>query len=449
MSRYIAKLAAAATACLMIIAISCTKDAEVVEDNYDPTSTNPVVSAEMKSALSKLGYSFTSDDRLISNELVLSTTSLDLSSCQLIDVIGLISFEALKTVNLSSNNFGTELDFDNLPTSVETINLTYNDEIRSYLNLVSASDGAVRLSKLSTLQLPNSAWSYFTDVIAFAQSSVGKSASISYIADDGKTLATYTTTRTITNAELKTALMSLYPSAFNALGEIELLQQIEESVDLELTTSNSSLAGVEYIICNPSYAGATGGVSIVGDESNPCEITWMKPSSKITSLTLINVDTPNEMVLTSSPNLSLLRVENNPSIVTIDLPSSLLQSSVSGTSIFKSELYVKNCAILQQINFPSSGGYIGKIDLQSLPLLQSLSLLNVKGLHTFVLNDLSSTALALPTSVGGYPDGWGGSSSKKRLFIAMDSNMTGKCASLISLYNDGVVDMSEPYKITQ
>ena len=113
--------------CLLALALLSLGACSKSDDGDTPpvNEAKPVQSETLLTALKAKGFSF-EGNRLVVDDKVKNTTSLDLSGKNLTDVTGLASFPNLKEVNLSNNKFANVFDFAQLPKSVTSVNLSKN-----------------------------------------------------------------------------------------------------------------------------------------------------------------------------------------------------------------------------------------------------------------------------------------------------------------------------------
>ncbi len=434
--------------CMTLAMISCKEDAEV-EEKMEDEPVLSTINEELNVALYNLGFTYDESGELVVDEKVSECTSLDLSSCSLKSTSGIEVFTALESIDLSSNNFGEQIDFSYLPASLKSIDLRGNEDVVFYYKLAATVGGKVRLSSLTKLVLPTSANENFTDIAALLQTSVGKSATISIDngGGDGGTTP-YATLREVPSAALREYLQGLYPSLFATTGEIDLTQSITDKADLYLSDKYDDLTGVEYIVSNPSFSGGSdGAISIIMAEESPWTIDAIRLSQYVKRLTLINVDVAN-IRLSDAHSLVMCRVGSNDVVESLELPTTFMKSSSSGTSIYDNEIYICSMPKLKELIMPTVTGAVGKITIQSLPSLEALDLSMVNMVHTIVMSELDGATITPPAALSGYLDGWGGESVEKRLSVSIDDVVRGKLVTFLDLVAEegaDIIDESSYY----
>ena len=146
-----------ATVALGLSFSSCSENEETIDWNGIELKNT-----ELKNVLQQKGFTFNEAGRLVQDDKVKSTTTLDLSNCNLSDISGLEVFPKLTDINLSDNKFTYSFDFSILPGTVTSVDLTGN-EIYEYPGLVNIKteengDETVTVQrKLTKLLLPEAA----------------------------------------------------------------------------------------------------------------------------------------------------------------------------------------------------------------------------------------------------------------------------------------------------
>lgn len=260
--------------CLLALALlslgACSKS-----DNGDTPPVNeakPVQSEALLTALKTKGFSF-EGNRLVVDDKVKNTTSLDLSGKNLTDVTGLSSFPNLSEVNLSNNKFANVFDFAQLPKSVKSINLSKNTiyEFEHLAQFNYEEDAAEKITlfhSLDRLILPQSAKYNMLNIPALVK--LLPNADVQIENATGK-VEKYTTLRSVPDAIFRKILKRQYPMVFEG-DKIDISKQMTmESASLAVIISQGarnpsepyvderydvvSIEGVEYIINHPQFAG--------------------------------------------------------------------------------------------------------------------------------------------------------------------------------------------------
>ncbi len=422
----------------VLLFAGCNEDPDVeveVKTEYEK-----IFNDNLNAALKKLGFEYTDDGELVVDEVVRSTTSLDLSSCSLTNLNGIDAFEALESVDLSDNDFGTTFDFRYFGSTIKDVNLSDNTELQSYSNLVDKR-------ALDVLTLPSQAkWSR-GDVIDYITSEGGAATKVYVVGSDG-VAEQITTKREIPDSDLRDELKALYPSIFGSDDLVDMTKSLTNSSDLVLSREYADLEGVEYILFNSNFEGQQ--VVLRAPETTPYTMDYFALGTSVAKLTLVNVVTPNGLDLDSASALSQLTIVNNSSLTALSLSSNFLGSSVAHTSVFDYSLTVMDCPLLKELTLPAEGVAIGKIYLSNLPKLASFDMSQIKLIHTIAFNQLPLTAFVMPQSFSEYCDGWGRTDEQKKLFVATDATVTAKSAISVFLRNMAsagaeVVDLSAHY----
>ena len=407
-------------AMLGLFVTSCSDD-EMEDINYDSVH---IINKELNEALKKKGFSFTEDGGLIQNELVKTTKVLNLSKCNLKTVIGLSTFESLEEIILSDNQFGAVFDFANLPLSVKKVVLSGNDDIVEFKNLAYKRETKfVAQRNFTSLVLPLTAKWNTAEIVYFASSEIGKKADIQLTEKNG-VLMKYSLLRDIPDNKLKEYLKKLYPSVFdNETGKMDLSRTLTEKEDLIIYEEIDNLEGVEYIIGNPNYKGPEGSVIISGKAENKYLMQCVRPSKAVRRLCLKNINTEENLDLTSFTELTGLFFKNNETIVSLNLSESFVGKNVADTNILKNQLCLNNCSSLEDLIFPVEEGSIGMIQFVDLPKLKTIDLSSIRILHTIVLNNLPLATIRMPERMQQYTDGWGTNDVRIQLFFAFGESL--------------------------
>lgn len=406
---------------------------EVGEVEYEQ-----ILNKNLNAALKKLGYEYNEDGKLVVDDKVRKTTSLDLSSCALTSVSGLSYFEALESVDLADNNFGDTFDFKYFPSTVKSVDLRENDELALYSNLVGKRE-------LSSLTLPTQAKWNMAELIDYMTSEAGSATEL-FIANSNGQVEEFSTLRTIPDAGLCAELKAAFPSIFSG-DKLDVTKDIEPN-DLILSNEYDNLEGVEYILSNPSYKGSR--VVLRGSEASPYNMEFFALLAPIKNLTMSNINTPNGANFVNAKALTALTVINNPSLDVLTLNDGFLGSSIAETNIFNNALTVLDCENLTNVVFPK-GSAIGKIYMSNLPALKSLDLSGLRMVHTIALSELAATSVVMPASVGVFSDGWGSVDNQGKIAFGFDASMSSN-SSISAFVNSltgvaTIIDMAEYYSM--
>jgi leucine rich repeat protein len=260
--------------CLLALALLSLGACSKSDDGDTPpvNEAKPVQSETLLTALKAKGFSF-EGNRLVVDDKVKNTTSLDLSGKNLTDVTGLASFPNLKEVNLSNNKFANVFDFAQLPKSVTSVNLSkntiYEFEHLAQFNYEENAAEKITLSHpIEHLILPQSAKYNMHSIPALVK--VLPNADVQIENGTGK-VEKYTTLRNVPDAIFRKILKRQYPTVFEG-DKIDISKQMTmESASLAVIISQGarnpsepyvderydvvSIEGVEYIINHPQFAG--------------------------------------------------------------------------------------------------------------------------------------------------------------------------------------------------
>ena len=260
--------------CLLALALLSLGACSKSDDGDTPpvNEAKPVQSEALLTALKTKGFSF-EGNRLVVDDKVKNTTSLDLSGKNLTDVTGLSSFPNLSEVNLSNNKFANVFDFAQLPKSVKSVNLSKNTiyEFEHLAQFNYEEDAAEKITlfhSLDRLILPQSAKYNMLNIPALVK--LLPNADVQIENATGK-VEKYTTLRSVPDAIFRKILKRQYPMVFEG-DKIDISKQMTmESASLAVIISQGarnpsepyvderydvvSIEGVEYIINHPQFAG--------------------------------------------------------------------------------------------------------------------------------------------------------------------------------------------------
>jgi hypothetical protein len=283
--------------------ISCSDD----DDDFGNVE---VKNTKLRTILQNRGYTFNNEGNLVQDAQVQNTKSLDLSGCGLDDASGLGIFPNLTEVILSDNDFSNSFDFSVLPSSVTSVDLTDNEiyEYPGLVNVEKAENGdetVTVLREMKKLYLPASAKYNCNELVYFyekKQSDIEAGTLDMKMEDANSSLAKYTTLREVPDNDAREQLKALFPSVFEE-DKIDLTKRIvkPEEKNKMLKVDAANVEGVEYIMYNRSYEGTYYYITSTSDvaSSIPC----FKIDSTINKVYLSNIDTPNGIDLSLTPQM--------------------------------------------------------------------------------------------------------------------------------------------------
>ena len=358
--------------CLLALALLSLGACSKSDDGDTPpvNEVKPVQSETLLTVLKAKGFSF-EGNRLVVDDKVKNTTSLDLSGKNLTDVTGLASFPNLKEVNLSNNKFVNVFDFAQLPKSVTSVNLSkntiYEFEHLAQFNYEENAAEKITLSHpIEHLILPQSAKYNMLNVPALVK--VLPNADVQIENATGK-VEKYTTLRSVPDAIFRKILKRQYPTVFEG-DKIDISKQMTmESASLAIVISQEarnpsepevderydvvSIEGVEYIINHPQFAG---NIILEMSEAKRYTIPYFKIAKKTELLSLHYVNT-GYINFSEAQILSDITIRYDNTIKSLDLSASK-----------------QMCQILRSRQSPFWSA--DKLELVGLPKLESLQLPN-------------------------------------------------------------------------
>ena len=358
--------------CLLALALLSLGACSKSDDGDTPpvNEAKPVQSETLLTALKAKGFSF-EGNRLVVDDKVKNTTSLDLSGKNLTDVTGLASFPNLKEVNLSNNKFANVFDFAQLPKSVTSVNLSKNTiyEFEHLAQFNYEEDAAEKITlfhSLDRLILPQSAKYNMLNIPALVK--LLPNADVQIENATGK-VEKYTTLRSVPDAIFRKILKRQYPTVFEG-DKIDISKQMTmESASLAIVISQEarnpsepevderydvvSIEGVEYIINHPQFAG---NIILEMSEAKRYTIPYFKIAKKTELLSLQYVNT-GYINSSEAQILSDITIRNDNTIKSLDLSASK-----------------QMCQILRSRQSPFWSA--DKLSLIDLPELESLQLPN-------------------------------------------------------------------------
>ncbi|MFI3278141.1 MAG: hypothetical protein SNH13_03330 [Rikenellaceae bacterium] len=149
---------------LVVVAFTfsnCASDSTDDGSNIDPTTpTVALNNDELKTALSDLGFTFNSKGELVLDSVATGTEELNLSNSGLTSAAGLEYLTALKSVDLSGNDFDEYFECADLPSTLESLTFNDNDatvELNDLEKMASLKSLRVEdCDKLTRLEMPSS-----------------------------------------------------------------------------------------------------------------------------------------------------------------------------------------------------------------------------------------------------------------------------------------------------
>ena len=234
--------------CLLALALLSLGACSKSDDGDTPpiNEAKPVQSETLLTALKAKGFSF-EGNRLVVDDKVKNTTSLDLSGKNLTDVTGLSSFPNLSEVNLSNNKFANVFDFAQLPKSVKSVNLSkntiYEFEHLAQFNYEENAAEKITLSHpIEHLILPQSAKYNMLNIPALVK--LLPNADVQIENATGK-VEKYTTLRSVPDAIFRKILKRQYPTVFEG-DKIDISKQMTmESASLAIIISQEARSPAE------------------------------------------------------------------------------------------------------------------------------------------------------------------------------------------------------------
>ena len=358
--------------CLLALALLSLGACSKSDDGDTPpiNEAKPVQSEALLTALKTKGFSF-EGNRLVVDDKVKNTTSLDLSGKNLTDVTGLALFPNLKEVNLSNNKFANVFDFAQLPKSVTSVNLSKNTiyEFEHLAQFNYEEDAAEKITlfhSLDRLILPQSAKYNMLNIPALVK--LLPNADVQIENATGK-VEKYTTLRSVPDAIFRKILKRQYPTVFEG-DKIDISKQMTmESASLAVIISQGarnpsepyvderydvvSIEGVEYIINHPQFAG---NIILEMSEEKRYNIPYFRIAKKTELLSLHYVNT-GYINSSEAQILSDITILYDNTIKSLDLSASK-----------------QMCQILRSRQSPFWSA--DRLELIGLPKLESLQLPN-------------------------------------------------------------------------
>ena len=342
----------------------------------------------MKTILVQKGYQFNEDGKLLLDDLANNTTTLDLSGSQIsTDALSELSMlPNLTDVDLSDNGYGPAFDFAKLPEQITGVDLTGN-EIYEYPGLVNietqenGDETVTVLHKLTKLNLPEEAKYNCVEIPAFFSNTEG----VDMKMENGEgTTEAYNTLREVPDATLRSMLQELYPSLFDN-DKIDISRRMvdpsQRTKELNISPFSipdgetvKSVEGVEYVIMNPSYQGA----SIMLQLSEEYTLPYLKINPDNRLVYFVNINTPN-LDISYAEKLCVFKTQKNKSIRNVDFSHCTLmgQRGFDGEmDMFNnpSQLSFLECENLETVTWPKAAKILNSVTFEILPKLKDLDL---------------------------------------------------------------------------
>lgn len=370
-------------AAALLLTLCC---ASCNDDDALSYSQKPMTNSELKAILIQKGYQFSEDGKLLLDDLANRTTTLDLTATKLTDLSELSILPNLKEVDLSDNGYGPAFDFAKLPEQITGVDLTGN-EIYEYPGLVhietqeNGDETVTVLHKLTKLYLPEEAKYNCVELPAFFSHEEG----VDMKMENAKgNVEAYHTLREVPDATARKMLQKLYPSLFNE-DKIDISRRMvdpsQKNKEMNISPfsvpkgeSVKSVEGVEYVIMNPSYQGAT----IMLQPSEECTLPYLKLNPDNVGLFLSNINTPN-LDISYAERLCLFKTRKNKGIKNIDFSHCTLmgqRSFEAETDVFNnpSQISFLECENLETVTWPKAAKILDDVTFEMLPKLKDLDL---------------------------------------------------------------------------
>lgn len=379
---------------------SCTNDNNIDWNGVEVTNT------ELRTILQQKGYTFNAEGKLVQDDKVKNTTSLDLSGTKIANLSGLEVLPHLAEVNLSNNEYGPVFDFSALPKNITAIDLSGNKiyDFKGLVDVKMVNDemSTTVLHPLTKFYLPETAKYNIEDLVPFHAASA---ATDMQMQNANGTLQAYTTLRDIPDEYFRTYLKSKFASLFTKDGN-----QIDISKPMVLTEQGSginidawyadnenihSIEGLEYFINNPFYKPFYVQVECM----NHCSVAHLMPRDNLKALFILNAETPEGIDLSQSAKLASFGSSNNKYLTELDLSKTLVtnQEATDFDKTVSNVLHVFDCENLKEIKFPEqSKGLVSQLELASLPSLKKMDLSFLRGFQAVILLQLENCTITYP-----------------------------------------------------
>jgi len=371
--------------------VSCSDD--------DDFSNIEVTNSEFLSFLKDKGYTFTDDGQLVQDDMVMNTTSLDLSGTEISDLSGFDVLPNLTELNLSDNGYGPTFDFSVLPSTLTGVDLTGN-EIYEYFGLVdvetqeNGDETVTDLQSLTKLYLPESAKYDCSQLVYFYEQNkkeIEAGTVDMEIADTTGTLSTYTTLREVPDETVLAYLKEQFSELFTDDDKIDISKRLLDNATKSISVSGFSNAeGISYVAMNRSYEGGYLGVAASAETSMP----YLKIKSSIYTLSLKNINT-TVLDLSLASSLLYCTMGYNNTIESLDFSNcpNMGQRGLEEetTSSYPSAIIVCGCPLLKTLSPPEKAEHMAYFIVCNLPKLEKLDLSNIKCLYKLGVGYLTAS----------------------------------------------------------
>lgn len=385
---------------------NCSDDDEKTYNNVDINNT------ELKTLLQQRGFNFDQAGKLIRDEKVLNTKTLDLSGTKLTNLSGLDVFPNLEEVNLSNNGYGKSFDFSVLPSTVKGVDLTGN-VIYDYEGLVdvkvaeNGDETVTNLRNLNKLYLPVQA-KYNIEALAryyrVNKAAIENGTVDMKMANAGGMLQKYTTLRDVPDEYLRKYLKENFSSLFN-VDQIDISKQILGGQKTNRITIGqygddsdvdkiSNLEGLEYIMQHPSWKGVF--AFVLMSENKAVQLPYIHMNAAIEGIMIQNVAMPEGIDLSKAQKLVYLHLQSIRGIESVDISASTqygqrgAKAEREADAEASSTLNIVDCPSLKEIKVPKVKDLcVLELALEALPSLETFDMSNYIMINWFIVGNLS------------------------------------------------------------
>ncbi|HAT62026.1 MAG TPA: hypothetical protein DCS83_05675 [Prevotella sp.] len=373
---------------LMLVGGICFSSCK--EDESASYNAVGVDNLELKAVLQAKGYTFDAEGKMVQDDKVLQTTSLDLSNCSLDNASGLGVFPNLTEVNLSDNQFSKSFDFSVLPSSVAGVNLTGMNiyEYKGLAKITTAENGdetVAIIHPLTKLYLPEDAKYDQDQVLAFYEkneTSVKDGIIDMKMQTSSGKLATYNTLRNVPDKNFRSILKSSFPSLFDG-DSLDISRRLVKpsetgaaltSINMsKYTTAVDNIDGFQYVMNNKGYIGTF----VYFATNKNSSVLYFPVNSDISQLTLDNISTPNGIDFSQAKGLTYLYMHKNSTIESLDLSASTVlgqRGDDAESSSFPDYITILSCEKIKNISFPSAAKVLGSFEMTNCPSMEKIDL---------------------------------------------------------------------------
>lgn len=387
-----------AVALVVCIFFSCD------EDNPGNGGSVDVKNTELKAVLQQKGFTFDAEGKLVQDDKVKNTTSLDLSGTKIADLSGLDIFPNLTEVDLSDNEYKMSFDFSVLPKQITGVDLTGNElyEFPGLLTIEIAENGdetITVLRKLTKLYLPESAKYNCKEIPTFYAQ---KKEADMKMEDAKGTLVAYNTLREVPDEVFRSILKVTFPSMFvgdkiDISKRLVALNEITQGIstvdpDPKGDYRVDNVDGFQYILANRGYKGTV----IYLNAFDICTVPYFPVNSTINNITLLYINTPNGVNMDRAARLNYFQIEHNPGIEAIDLSGSTTFGQ-RGDDVEKlytsspSRVSIRNCEKVKTIKFPAAAKALQSLEIVNCPSMKKVDLSQFETMYSLSLGLLPSS----------------------------------------------------------